>query len=240
MEIDRDLAERLKFLIKRHHMQYIHLFNDTLKPKHHLMLHYFTVILKSGPPRNYWCFRFEAMHKEFKAYARAITSRKNISVSLAKKYQLKFAYSLQQPKSDTCFFVQENHIIQSTHMDLISKLCEQINIYTPYLSYKQCTFRRKIFKTGFFVCQYVDIDIENAAIYEVKEIIKFIGHDTPYVICELVKIKAYLKHFASFEITTDTNLEPTFKILSIALLAGPPITLHKTARGLKMIRPKQY
>lgn len=43
-DIPRDLAERLKYLIKRHHSQYIYLFNDTFKPKHHLMLHYFNVI----------------------------------------------------------------------------------------------------------------------------------------------------------------------------------------------------
>lgn len=75
-DIPRDLAERLKIIIKVHHEQYINLFNDTLKPKHHLMLHYYNVILKSGPPRHFWCFRFEAKHKDFKAYARAIISRK--------------------------------------------------------------------------------------------------------------------------------------------------------------------
>lgn len=75
-EISRDLAEHLKFLIKRQHTDYIHYFKDNLKPKHHLMLHYYSVILQSGPPRNFWCFRYEAKHKEFKAYARSITSRK--------------------------------------------------------------------------------------------------------------------------------------------------------------------
>lgn len=55
-DIPRDLAKRLKIIIKVHHAQYINLFNDTLKPKHHLMLHYYNVILKSGPPRHFWCF----------------------------------------------------------------------------------------------------------------------------------------------------------------------------------------
>lgn len=84
-DIFRDQTERLKHLIKRHHEEYIHLFNDTLKPKHHLMLHYYSIILKSGPLRNFWCFKYEAKHKEFKTYARAITSRKNICVSLENK-----------------------------------------------------------------------------------------------------------------------------------------------------------
>lgn len=118
-DISRDLAERLRFLIKRHHMDYVRLFNDTLKPKHHLMLHYYSVILKSGPPRNYWCFRYEAKHKEFKAYARAITSRKNVCVSLAKKFQLKLANSLVQPPVTESFALQLCHQKFTSHITMI-------------------------------------------------------------------------------------------------------------------------
>lgn len=51
--IPRDQVERLKYLIKRHHQDYVYLFNDTLKPKHHIMLHYYNVIMQSGPLRNF-------------------------------------------------------------------------------------------------------------------------------------------------------------------------------------------
>lgn len=49
----------LKQLISKHNNDYIILFNDTLKPKHHILVQYLTVIQYSGPPRHYWCFRFE-------------------------------------------------------------------------------------------------------------------------------------------------------------------------------------
>lgn len=45
---------------------------------------------KKLPPRNFWCFRYEAKHNEMKIYARAITSRKNISLTLAKKFHYTF------------------------------------------------------------------------------------------------------------------------------------------------------
>jgi len=48
----------LKQLISTHNKQYTILFNDTLKPKHHFLIHYPTIIENSGPPRNYWCFWF--------------------------------------------------------------------------------------------------------------------------------------------------------------------------------------
>lgn len=70
---------------------YVRLFNDSLKPKHHFLIHYPTIIEYSGPPRHFWCFRYE-----IKMYARATSSRKNITLTLAKKYQYKFAHILLQ------------------------------------------------------------------------------------------------------------------------------------------------
>lgn len=81
-------------LISQHNSMYIRLFNDTLKPKHNFLIHYHTIIQNSGPPRHYWCFRYEGKHKEIKMYARATSYRKNITLTLAKKYQYKFAHSL--------------------------------------------------------------------------------------------------------------------------------------------------
>lgn len=51
-----DAISYLKQLISTHNNQYNILFNDTLKPKHHFLVHYPTVIEYSGPPRLYWCF----------------------------------------------------------------------------------------------------------------------------------------------------------------------------------------
>lgn len=48
----------LKQLISKHNSMYVTLFNDSLKPKHHFLVHYPTIIKKSGPPRHYWCFRY--------------------------------------------------------------------------------------------------------------------------------------------------------------------------------------
>lgn len=54
-----DSINYLKQLISKHDSQYNLLFNDTLKPKHHFLIHYPTVIENSCPLRYYWCFRFE-------------------------------------------------------------------------------------------------------------------------------------------------------------------------------------
>lgn len=81
----------LSTLISEHHSLYIELFGE-LKPKHHFLKHYPGLLLKVGSLCNLSCMRFEARHKQFKAAARSVTSRKNILYSLALKNQLSFCY----------------------------------------------------------------------------------------------------------------------------------------------------
>lgn len=87
----------LKQLISTHNKQNTAFFNDTLKPKHHFLIHYPTITKNCGPPLHYWCFRFEGKHKDMKMYARSTNSRKIITLTLAKKFQIKFANFLLQP-----------------------------------------------------------------------------------------------------------------------------------------------
>lgn len=119
-----DSISYLKQLISKHNNQYNILFNDTLKPKHNFLVHYPTVIEYSGPPRLYWCFRFEGKHKEMKMYARSITSRKNITLTLANKFQLKFAHLLLQP-TKLKIISKEKHKIQTKHIQLISETLQK-------------------------------------------------------------------------------------------------------------------
>lgn len=239
-EISRDLTERLKSLIKCNHTDYIRLFKDTLKPKHHLMLHYYSVILQSGPPRYYWCFRFEAKNKEFKTYARNIASRKNICVSISKKFQLQFANLLVQTAFNP-YAVKECHKIYTDHNDLIVSFCDRNKISRKFICYSSCTYKSKKFKKGYFISQYLDYEIDNALIYEIKEIVIFVDK-LPYLVVEHATINKYDKHFAAFEINLDDSSEKQkdHSIVSIDSLSGPPVNAHKIVSGLNLIRPKQY
>lgn len=90
---DTDI-DKLRTLVSHHHKMYQELFSESLKPKHHFVLHYGTVIKQSGPVAKQMCFRFEAKHKQFKQYAHAITSRKNICYTLCVKASLQYSYDL--------------------------------------------------------------------------------------------------------------------------------------------------
>lgn len=86
-----DEISMLRISISKFCSDYKRLFKENLKPKFHFLLHYADIILKSGPPRLYWCFLFETKHRETKKYAHATSCRKNPPLTFSKKYLMKFA-----------------------------------------------------------------------------------------------------------------------------------------------------
>jgi hypothetical protein len=92
--ISKNTIQHLAHLIEEHHTLHCNLFAETLKPKHHMLLHYPNFILNAGPPRYLWAMRYEAFHKILKSSASVVTSRKNILATLAVKHQLRFSYRI--------------------------------------------------------------------------------------------------------------------------------------------------
>jgi hypothetical protein len=125
---------------------YIILFNDTLKPKNYFLVHYPTIIKNSGPPRHYWCFRYEGKHKELKMYARSTTSRKNITMTLAKKMLLKFAYSLMWSFEQTTI-VKDNHLTQSKYTEHTYNKLKVTSL--QYACYTELKLNGILYKNGY-------------------------------------------------------------------------------------------
>jgi hypothetical protein len=67
---------------------------DNITAKVHFVTHYSELIRKNGPPRNYWCQRFEGKHLYFKKLALRSSCYKNIPFTLAKRHQLRLSLLL--------------------------------------------------------------------------------------------------------------------------------------------------
>nr|XP_042902933.1 uncharacterized protein LOC122270275 [Parasteatoda tepidariorum] len=63
-----------------------------LRPKHHYLAHYPTLIVKFGPLIRSWTLRFESKHSYFKRCARQSRNFKNICSTLANRHQLLQTY----------------------------------------------------------------------------------------------------------------------------------------------------
>lgn len=68
-----------------------------------------------------WCF--EAKHQELKTYARVINSRKNILLSLATKFQLKFAFKLFE-KSKNILIIEKLYKLNSSYLTYLAEKLE--------------------------------------------------------------------------------------------------------------------
>jgi hypothetical protein len=104
--IVEESCEVLRILIKKHHQLYVKLFNEDLKPKHHIMLHYPRFMKIIGPLRHIWAMRYEGKHQKFKQMAKVSYNRKNLCYTLATKNQLYMSYifSNQTPFEDSVVY----------------------------------------------------------------------------------------------------------------------------------------
>lgn len=68
---------------------YLLLSNEALKPKFHHLTHYHNAMINFGPLSFFSSMRYEAKHRLAKTAARASSNRRNVTLSLAVKHQLK-------------------------------------------------------------------------------------------------------------------------------------------------------
>lgn len=208
----------LKAIIETHNNQFMNLFKENLKPKYHILTHYPDVMKKCGPVRKYWCFQFEAKHRGFKIYSHAITSRRNIGLSIEKKYQFVFANYLLESADKCDLITLQKHKIECNLKDFVSS---KLNKSPSDLSfYKKVVYKNVVYKSNFFVAER-DID------YNIFKIVYIVTTDeTLQLFCEKLSNVIYCSHYKAFEVDIH-NIEE-YTVVDLSNLVGPPITLIKT------------
>lgn len=220
------LAQKIEVL----NTDYIKLFNDSLKPKFHNLVHYPAVIRQIGPLRNLWCFKFEAKHRDFKIYCRCVTTRKIICLTLGRKYELRFAYQIMK-KPEKCI-INDHHQTMSQYHKMI---CEKLPpVLIPHVKYYS-----KIKYQGFDYSHddYVSVLEEEIIIYVIREIVLIQQEKLFFLVQKLIRVE-YQSHVLSYKV--DPSLLGNFALISINNIVDPATTLIKTASGETMIFPKEY
>lgn len=94
-KIKYDTPKLLELKIKEYLILLREKFPDyNLKPKHHFLLHYPSIMKKIGPLWNVCCMRFESKHQEGKKISRSAICRVNVCKTIALRHQLIFNYRL--------------------------------------------------------------------------------------------------------------------------------------------------
>lgn len=233
-EINQSDIISLESKIKEHNRSYVVLFGDTLKPKFHNLIHYPNIIRQSGPLRKLWCFKYESNHIHSKIYSHCINSRKNICLTLSKKYQLKFAYLQQIKNNDTMevLKLKNKHEKQSNYKNIIYDELQVSNTKSIQF-YSQITYKGTQFRIG----DKIAVLENDILIFDIIEII-VTNENTVKFFAQKITNVIYRPHFLACEVDiTDIG---QFSVISINQLIGPPLDLIKTARGNNMIRVKEY
>lgn len=72
--VNSDILKLIQVTAEELNCEFIRLFSEDLRPKHHFLLHYANIIEQSGPLKYLKnCMRFEAKHREMKLYTNNIT-----------------------------------------------------------------------------------------------------------------------------------------------------------------------
>lgn len=206
------LVETLRKLVEIHHSQYQELFNDTLKPKHHNLLHYASSLLTSGTPRHQWAMRGEGKHREAKQYSRVSNNKINLCKSLSIKAGYKFAYNvLNNAFIPPTIEINESDIklesLRPDHQHLLGELGNNITVeYIDRLIKKGSTFEKG---TIFYTCQENFIKL-----FELESIFRD-NKNTLTFICTKINSNGFNDHLQSFEVyksgvhTIVSNVEET-------------------------------
>lgn len=98
------MAIYLKQLIIDHHKLFKTLYPERkIVPKHHLMTHYWRLMIQFGPLVRLYCMRFKGKHGPLKRHAHIVCNFVNISKTLAYKNQVswKFGDPFKRPLTVT-------------------------------------------------------------------------------------------------------------------------------------------
>jgi hypothetical protein len=178
-------------------------------------------------------FRFEAKHKELKMYARVTTSRKNITLTLAKKFQFKFAQNLME--SDKNIIFKDKHRIISRDTEIIDN---KLNLSSSqYICYTESICNGILYKEGYYLTK----SCNETCLFKISEII-FINQPEimVYILAQEIRLNEFSSHYESFNVSVSEEVINCCFICDINEFDGPPINVTTISSGKKMIRLKQF
>lgn len=231
----------LKELISEHHEIIINTFNDRLKPKHHHMVHYSSIMQKVGPLVNMPSMRFESKHKLSKLSANVVSSRVDICKTLATKNQLKFCYRLFTGEGFCTKITMGKSVEIKSISDLIPTFLEtcKISQFTAENFEGSCRSTKHISvnSTTYHINNAIYVDINNTDGMPVLGIINhiFVSNKNDILFFyKQVKVLSFCRHLQAYQVIKNDFLEMSC-ILQSELIHYAPLVSTTLANGSSFI-----
>lgn len=224
-QMQKEIVKIFKKKITEHHHLYVFLFHDTLKPKHHHMIHYPSIVPQSGVLINLACDRFEANHQPAVQDAKATNSRKNIAYTLALKQQLRCAYRFMARKG----LHTELEVGPEENLDYYNLSFPPVSFSTDFTQHAFVIFKGTLYKKG--MCIAIGVDDDNGPEFGIISSVLVNHNGSVCLVCNVLLCITYNEHFHAYNVT---NTAKIISILVIDLLDYLPLLFCKGSDG------KQY
>lgn len=226
-EIHPTMLDTLKSLVEVHHTQYQELFDDTLKPKHHNIVHYASFIKHSGTPRHQWTMRGEGKHRDAKQYSRVNNNNTNLCKSLSIKAGYKFAQNVynnnfMSPQVD----FSQSKILPSLCSDFHAFVTEKVHFLNNPIQFLNSFIKQGSTYSRGTIFYVIYCNIVN--IFELDSIITDRNNNL-MLVCRTVMCRCFDEHLQSFEVYK--TQQPKL-ITNIAHHETHPINLHTVNENL--------
>ncbi|KAK3916196.1 Spermatogenesis-associated protein 7-like protein [Frankliniella fusca] len=228
--LPRDAGVILSVAVKEHNQLYVHLTKETLKPKHHFLLHYKSLLSKMGPFSGVSSIRFEAKHRMLKLTAESCMSRVNLPKTVAIKQQLGFCFrcvanaSIRQPLSaGPCQTVNLSELdcFPSFSRSLPCDIVESpIQTVVNWVNFKGTKYQPQ---------QILLTDVDDDGLFQFGKIQLILLYDEkPLFICSDFDTLGYFSEVRGYEVTP---LDSWFAIGHGKLLDYHPLCLYPMPTG---------
>lgn len=177
--------------------------NKNLKPKHHYMLHYTSLILSLGPLIRLWSLRFESKHSYFKRTVRRTQNFKNVCKTLSHNHQLLQAYlhsrSFFSPKLKSVDLATYSPHLYS---DAVCKAVETSLLNEPDFVSTRVEYKGTLYRKGNIICLKCE---EEYSILQFGQIELIFVKDDEVTFLVTPRPSVYLHDYGLYEILSATK-----------------------------------
>lgn len=219
-------VDRLETVIKEHLKSMIKNFQITLKPKHHIVTHYPTVIRRMGPLIYNWTMRTEAKNKTLIGYMKGQHCFINVSKTIAYRHQMNLIHNIFTDIPNTAVTKLNKLKINDKFYNFITSKLENTNIHTI----ENLAISDNIYTEGLVM-------IKGTELLEIKRVIEF-GTEF-WILLQPIIVKEFNKFYHAVVVLkndnaelklyklSDFNIKNSFEIISIEnQLLIPASNLH--------------
>jgi len=205
-----------------------------LKPKHHLMIHFPTIIMQSGPLVGMSCMRYELKNSFFKRCAHNMCNFTNVCQTLAHRHQQQSLFSKLTNAN-----VRDALVVSNSSIDMISNyafsdtLCGHFRVEKTddVCIAKQLERASLAYKVG----QHLVIDYEELPMF--GKIVAFVclpsSHDW-YIVVQCLNTVTYDTHFHSY--VAEYYDPEHFRVLSFTeLIDFHPVCYFRKSRKSEIV-----